>query len=39
MPGRPRPVIVPSKIKDGLVRGIIAQSGLTVDEFVEALER
>jgi hypothetical protein len=39
MPGQARPVVIPTKIKDGLVRGIIRQAGLTVDEFVECLER
>jgi hypothetical protein len=37
MPGMTRPVVVPTKIKTGLLSGIIKQAGLTSDQFVEAL--
>jgi hypothetical protein len=37
MPGARRPVIVPRRIKVGMLGGIIKQAGLSVDEFLDAL--
>ena len=33
MPGMPRTVIVPSRLDTAMLRGIIRQAGLTVEEF------
>jgi hypothetical protein len=37
MPGARRPVIVPRRIKTGLLGGIIKQAGLSLDHFLDAL--
>jgi hypothetical protein len=37
MPGARRPVIVPHKIKTGLLGGIIREAQLSLDQFLDAL--
>jgi predicted RNA binding protein YcfA (HicA-like mRNA interferase family) len=37
MPDIGRPVVVPAKIKTGLLGGIIREAGLALEEFLDAL--
>jgi len=37
MPNIDRPVVVPAKLKTGLVAAIIKQAGLSLEDFLEAL--
>ena len=37
MPNMDRPVVVPAKLKTGLVAAIIKQAGLSLEDFLEAL--